>query len=98
MDELLPMAVMAGRAKLAQILTNWSCVLIGSVLFVIAVSNAWQPAPAGVAQRVVALAEAKTLAYAAPDPGPGAGMDRRPRPPGPLPARHLLTPADITAT
>ena len=70
---LLPMAVMAGKATPGQMMTNWSWVLLGNligsvlyaILFVIAVTNAWQIAPAGVAQRVVALAEAKTIAYAA---------------------------------
>jgi formate/nitrite transporter len=70
---LLPMAVMAGKATPGQMMTNWSWVLLGNligsvlyaVLFVIAFTNAWQIAPAGVAQRVVALAEAKTIGYAA---------------------------------
>jgi formate/nitrite transporter len=69
---LLPMAVMAGQAKTGQMLSNWSWVLLGNligsaaygVLFVIAFTDAWQIAPAGVAQRVVQTAEAKTIAYA----------------------------------
>ncbi|HVY13822.1 MAG TPA: formate/nitrite transporter family protein [Rhodopila sp.] len=76
---LLPMAVMAGQAKPAQMLTNWSWVLLGNligsviyaILFVIAVTNAWQVAPVGVADRIRALAEAKTIGYAAFG---GAGM------------------------
>ncbi|HET6605400.1 MAG TPA: formate/nitrite transporter family protein [Rhodopila sp.] len=76
---LLPMAVMAGQAKPGQMLSNWSWVLLGNligsvlyaILFVIAFTNAWQIAPAGVAARVVTLAEAKTIGYAAIG---GAGM------------------------
>lgn len=70
---VLPMAVMAGQAKTGQMLSNWSWVLLGNligsvaygVLFVIAFTNAWQIAPAGVAERVRQLAEAKTIGYAA---------------------------------
>jgi formate transporter len=70
---LLPMAVMAGKVKSGQMLSNWSWVLLGNliggvlygVLFVIAVTDAWQIAPAGVAERVRQLAEAKTTGYAA---------------------------------
>jgi formate/nitrite transporter len=70
---LLPMAVMAGQAKSGQMLSNWSWVLLGNLigsvfygmLFVIAATNAWQIAPAGVAERVRQLAEAKTIGYAA---------------------------------
>jgi formate/nitrite transporter len=70
---VVPMAVMAGQVKPGQMLANWSWVLsgnlIGSViyglLFVIAVTDAWQIAPAGVAERVRQLAEAKTIGYAA---------------------------------
>lgn len=76
---LLPMAVMAGQAKPGQMLSNWSWVLLGNligsvlygILFVIASTNAWHAAPAGVAARIVALAEAKTIGYAAIG---GAGM------------------------
>jgi formate/nitrite transporter len=70
---LLPMAVMAGQAKSGQMLSNWSWVLLGNLigsvfyglLFVIAVTDAWQIAPAGVAERVRQAAEAKTIGYAA---------------------------------
>jgi formate/nitrite transporter len=69
---LLPMAVMAGQAKSGHMLSNWSWVLLGNLigsvlyglLFVIAVTDAWQIAPAGVAERVRQLAEAKTIGYA----------------------------------
>jgi formate/nitrite transporter len=70
---VLPMAVMSGQAKSGQMLSNWSWVLLGNligsaaygVLFVIAVTDAWQIAPAGVAERVRQVAEAKTIGYAA---------------------------------
>lgn len=70
---VLPVAVMAGQVKPKQMLSNWSWVLLGNligsviygVLFVIAVTGAWQIAPAGVAERVRQLAEAKTIGYAA---------------------------------
>jgi formate/nitrite transporter len=70
---LLPMAVMAGQIKPGQMLSNWSWVLLGNLigsvfyglLFVIAVTDAWQIAPTGVAERVRQLAEAKTIGYAA---------------------------------
>ena len=70
---VLPMAVMAGQAKSGQMLSNWSWVLLGNllgsiayaVLFVIAATNAWQIAPAGVAERIRQVAEAKTIGYAA---------------------------------
>ena len=70
---VLPMAVMARQAKSGQMLSNWSWVLLGNLigsvayglLFVIAVTNTWQIPPAGVAERVRQLAEAKTIGYAA---------------------------------
>jgi formate transporter len=69
---LLPMALFARRTSPATVVTNWSWVfvgnLIGSVayagLFVIAVTNAGQIEPAGVAERVRQVAELKTLGYA----------------------------------
>jgi formate/nitrite transporter len=69
---LLPMALFARRASPSAIITNWSWVflgnLIGSVayagLFVIAVTNAGQIDPAGVAERVRQIAELKTIGYA----------------------------------
>lgn len=69
---VVPMALFARRTSPAAMFTNWSWVflgnLIGSVayaaLFVIAVTNAGQIDPAGVAERVRQLAEAKTNGYA----------------------------------
>ena len=69
---LLPIALFARRTSLATMITNWSWVflgnLVGSVayamLFVIAVTNAGQIDPAGVAERVRQLAEVKTIGYA----------------------------------
>jgi formate/nitrite transporter len=70
---VVPMAVMAGKAKIGQMITNWSWVFIGNligsvlygVMFAVAFTNAWHNAPSGVADRVRALAEAKTIGYAA---------------------------------
>ncbi|WP_428484087.1 formate/nitrite transporter family protein [Rhodopila sp.] len=70
---VVPMAVMAGKVRFGRMFTNWCWVflgnLVGSVayggLFVIAVTNAVHVAPAGVAERVRQLAEAKTTGYAA---------------------------------
>ena len=69
---LLPLAIIRGRATPATVLANWSWVflgnLIGSVfyaaLLVIALTNAGQVEPSGVAARIVQIAEAKTTGYA----------------------------------
>jgi formate/nitrite transporter len=69
---LLPMALFAGRASPGAIVNNWSWVFLGNLigsaayagLFVIAVTNAGQVDPAGVAERVRQAAELKTLGYA----------------------------------
>ena len=70
---LLPLARLARGTNARTILANWGWVflgnLIGSVLYgallVIALTNMGTLAPAGVAARIVATAEAKTTAYAA---------------------------------
>lgn len=70
---LLPLARLARGTDTRTILANWGWVflgnLIGSVIYgallVIALTNMGTLAPAGVAARIVATAEAKTTAYAA---------------------------------
>ncbi len=70
---LLPLARIERRASVGAIATNWGWVfsgnLIGSiaygVLLAIALTNMWTVAPSGVAARIVATAEAKTIAYEA---------------------------------
>jgi formate/nitrite transporter len=76
---LVPLARLSQGTNLSQILTNWGWVflgnLIGSVaygaLLAIALTNMGTIEPAGVAARIVAVAEAKTIGYAAIG---GAGM------------------------
>src|SRR6202161_1338260 len=65
---LLPLAMLRGRASAGNVLVYWSWVfagnLVGSVfyaaLLVIALTTAGQVEPAGIAARIVQLAEAKT--------------------------------------
>ncbi len=69
---LLPLAWLRGRTSLGTVFANWSWVfagnLLGSVfyaaLLVIALTDAGQIEPAGIAARIVQLAEAKTIGYA----------------------------------
>jgi formate/nitrite transporter len=69
---LLPLAVLRGRASPRTVLANWSWVFLGNLmgsafyaaLLVIALTNAWQMEPSGIAARIVQLAEAKTTGYA----------------------------------
>ncbi len=70
---LLPLARLAHGTDAKKILANWGWVflgnLIGSVIYgallAIALTNMGTLAPAGVAARIVAIAEAKTTGYAA---------------------------------
>jgi formate transporter len=70
---LLPLARLARGTDTRTILANWGWVflgnMIGSVIYgallVIALTNMGTLAPAGVAARIIATAEAKTTAYAA---------------------------------
>ncbi len=67
---LLPLARLEGRATWGAIVANWSWVFLGNllggvgygVLIIIALTNMGASAPAGVAARIVAVAEAKTVA------------------------------------
>jgi len=69
---LLPLAGLRGRATLGGIVANWSWVFLGNllgsvlyaVLLVIALTNAGQTEPSGIAARIVQLAEVKTIGYA----------------------------------
>ncbi len=67
---LLPLATLEGKAGWGAVVANWSWVflgnLLGSLLFggllAIALTNMGTAAPAGVATRIIAIAEAKTAA------------------------------------
>ena len=67
---LLPLARLEGKASWSAIIANWSWVflgnLLGSVAFgaliAIALTNMGTSAPTGVAARIIAVAEAKTVA------------------------------------
>ena len=69
---LLPLAWLDRGASPGQVVTNWSWVflgnLIGSVVYgallAIALTNMGTAEPSGVAARIVAIAEAKTIGYA----------------------------------
>jgi formate transporter len=68
---LLPLPYLEGRASLGAVIANWSWVFLGNllgsmaygVLLAIALTNFWHAEPAGVAARIIATAEAKTVAY-----------------------------------
>jgi formate/nitrite transporter len=70
---LLPLAVLNGQARMSTVLANWGWVflgnLIGSVVYafllVITLTNAFHNEPSGLAARLVQVAEAKTIGYAA---------------------------------
>jgi len=70
---LVPLPWIEGRAGLREVIVNFCWVflgnLVGSVLYgvliAIALTNMWAIAPAGVAQRIVQIAELKTTGYAA---------------------------------
>ncbi len=70
---LLPIARLEQNSSTGSIVTNFGWVFIGNligsvvygVLLAIALTNMWSVAPTGVASRIVATAEAKTIAYEA---------------------------------
>ena len=70
---LLPLARLEHGVDTRRIVANWSWVFLGNLigsliygaLLAIALTNMGKIAPAGVALRIVALAEAKTTGYAA---------------------------------
>lgn len=67
---LLPLARLEGKASWSAIVANWSWVFLGNllgsiafgVLIAIALTNMGTSAPTGVAARIIAVAEAKTVA------------------------------------
>jgi formate/nitrite transporter len=69
---LVPLALIRGRIGFGGLIANWSWVFIGNLigslcygaLLTIALTDAGMVAPAGVAQRIIDTANAKTLAYA----------------------------------
>jgi formate transporter len=70
---LVPLPWLEGRASFGAVVANWSWVFVGNllgsiaygVLLAIALTNFWHAEPAGVAARIVAIAEAKTTGFAA---------------------------------
>ncbi len=70
---LLPLAVMRGTCTPGGMLANWSWVFIGNLigsvvygaLLAITLTDAGHIAPAGVAQRIIEVAQAKTTGYEA---------------------------------
>jgi formate/nitrite transporter len=68
---LLPLPYLEGRASLGAVIANWGWVFLGNllgsiaygVLLAIALTNFWHAEPSGVAARIIATAEAKTVAY-----------------------------------
>jgi formate transporter len=70
---LLPLACLERRASVGSVIANWSWVFLGNllgsmaygVLLAIALTNFWHSEPSGVAARIIATAEAKTVAYEA---------------------------------
>jgi formate/nitrite transporter len=67
---LLPLAPMEGKSSWGGVASNWSWVFLGNLLgsmlygglLAIALTNMGTAAPAGVAARIIAIAEAKTVA------------------------------------
>ena len=70
---LLPLARLEQRSSTGTVVANWGWVFIGNLLgsmaygalLAVALTNMWTIAPSGVGARIVATAEAKTIAYAA---------------------------------
>ena len=70
---LLPLAYLERRSSMGSVMANWAWVFLGNLLgsvaygFLLAIvlTNFWHAEPTGVAARIVATAEAKTIAYQA---------------------------------
>jgi formate/nitrite transporter len=70
---LVPLAYLERRSSMGSVIANWGWVFLGNllgsvaygVLLAIVLTNFWHSEPAGVAARIVATAEAKTIGYEA---------------------------------
>jgi len=72
---LLPIAVKDGRASFGQLVFNWTCVLIGNLIGSLFYASLYyivmtkmghiDPASLETAKKIIAIAEKKTIAYAA---------------------------------
>ena len=70
---LLPLAALSGRGSWSSVVANWSWVFLGNLLgsiaygalLAIALTSMGMAAPSGVAAKIIATAEAKTVAYEA---------------------------------
>src|SRR5580704_4488110 len=70
---LVPLAYLEGRTSMGSVIANWSWVFLGNllgsiaygVLLAIVLTNFWHAEPTGVAARIVAAAETKTIGYEA---------------------------------
>jgi formate/nitrite transporter len=70
---LVPLAYLEGRSSLGAVIANWGWVFVGNLigsiaygfLLAIVLTNFWHAEPVGVAARIVATAEAKTIGYEA---------------------------------
>jgi formate/nitrite transporter len=70
---LVPLPYLEGRVSLGAVIANWGWVFLGNllgsvaygVLLAIALTNFWHAEPAGVAARIVQVAEAKTTGFEA---------------------------------
>jgi formate/nitrite transporter FocA (FNT family) len=70
---LVPLAYLERRSSVGSVIANWGWVFLGNllgsvaygVLLAIVLTNFWHTEPTGVAARIVATAEAKTIGYEA---------------------------------
>jgi formate transporter len=70
---LVPLAYLERRSSVRSVIANWGWVFLGNllgsvaygVLLAIVLTNFWHTEPTGVAARIVATAEAKTIGYEA---------------------------------
>jgi formate/nitrite transporter len=70
---LVPLAYLERRSSLASVIANWGWVFLGNligsvaygILLAIVLTSFWQAEPTGIAARIIATAEAKTIGYEA---------------------------------